>query len=187
MDTHNLGPGPASPAPLADVSDEAASQLDDLAEEFSQRLRLGQQPTIEEFAQRYPACAVEIRQLFPALALMEQAQTGSEQQAILGPPIKAIKAQPVIERLGDFRILREVGRGGMGIVYETIEESLGRHVALKVLSAQGLIDSRQVMRFQREARAAARLHHRSHQRNSGLMAASSERWARTCASSTFCI
>ena len=64
-----------------------------------------------------------------------------------------------LERLGDFRVLREAGRGGMGVVYEAEQESLGRRVALKVLAAHAIPDSAQVKRFEREARAAAHLHH----------------------------
>ena len=64
-----------------------------------------------------------------------------------------------LERLGDFRILGEIGRGGMGIVYEAFQESLGRHVAVKVLPRQSLLDPKQLQRFQREAQTAARLHH----------------------------
>jgi serine/threonine protein kinase len=64
-----------------------------------------------------------------------------------------------LERLGDYRIIREVGHGGMGIVYEAEQESLGRHVAVKVLPVHGMLDPRHLQRFQREARAAARLHH----------------------------
>ena len=61
--------------------------------------------------------------------------------------------------LGDYRLLREVGRGGMGVVYEAVQESLGRHVALKVLFQNGRLAPTQVERFQLEARSAARLHH----------------------------
>ena len=57
--------------------------------------------------------------------------------------------------LGAFRILREVGRGGMGVVYEAEQVSLGRHVALKVLPREAVSNPRQKLRFEREARAAA--------------------------------
>jgi Tol biopolymer transport system component len=67
--------------------------------------------------------------------------------------------RPPPERLGDFRIVREVGRGGMGIVYEAEQISLGRRVALKVLPKPMLLEPRHKQRFEREARAAARLHH----------------------------
>jgi serine/threonine-protein kinase len=65
----------------------------------------------------------------------------------------------VPEQLGDFRVLREVGRGGMGIVFEAEQESLGRHVALKVLPSHALLNPRHLQRFLREAKSAARLHH----------------------------
>jgi formylglycine-generating enzyme required for sulfatase activity/serine/threonine protein kinase len=73
-------------------------------------------------------------------------------EAVAGPP-------PALARLGDFRILREVGRGGMGVVYEAEQVSLGRHVALKVLPQKWLGDAQTRTRFAREAKAAARLHH----------------------------
>src|SRR5207244_7957772 len=62
-------------------------------------------------------------------------------------------------RLGDFRILREIGRGGMGVVYEAEQISLSRRVALKVLPFAATMDPRQLQRFQNEARAAASLEH----------------------------
>ena len=61
--------------------------------------------------------------------------------------------------LGDFRILREIGRGGMGVVYEAEQLSLGRHVALKVLPFAAMLDQQQLARFKNEARAAATLKH----------------------------
>ena len=64
-----------------------------------------------------------------------------------------------LERLGDFRIIREIGRGGMGVVFEAEQESLGRRVAVKVLPRQVLLDEKHLKRFEREARIAANLHH----------------------------
>src|SRR5205823_5078909 len=73
------------------------------------------------------------------------------------PALQQTIEQP--RQLGDYRILREIGRGGMGIVYEAEQVSLGRHVALKVLPQQLLPNSKQRQRFEREARSAAKLHH----------------------------
>jgi serine/threonine protein kinase/WD40 repeat protein len=129
-----------------------------LAEEFAERYRRGERPSLTEYVQRYPDLAGEIRELFPALVLMEQ--FGSVAGAPLGPDAGTVAgdgARP--QQLGEYRILREVGRGGMGVVYEAVQESLGRHVALKVLPASALLNPTYLERFRREAKAAARLHH----------------------------
>ena len=92
--------------------------------------------------------------------MMEQIAPAAERPAAPAParlPPRRPGEPP--EQLGDYRILREIGRGGMGVVYEAEQVSLGRHVALKVLPQTVLPDPRQRQRFEREAQAAARLHH----------------------------
>lgn len=128
--------------------------VEQLAEEFLTRVRAGEHPSLTEYATRYPHLADEIRDLFPAIATLEAARPES-----LGAPPASLASEPEIDRLGDFQIIRELGRGGMGIVFEAEQVSLGRRVALKVLPRQAFLNARQRRRFEREARAAARLHH----------------------------
>ena len=119
--------------------------------------RQGKRPSVEEFARRYPEHADEIREMLPALVLMEKAKSGDDGP---GNGVRPRARPPrALRQLGDYQILREVGRGGMGVVYEAQQLSLGRHVAIKVLPAHALLDPRHLGRFQREARSAARLHH----------------------------
>jgi serine/threonine protein kinase/WD40 repeat protein len=134
-------------------STESDSELfDRLAEEFLARCRRGEQPSPEEYARAHAALADRIRGLFPTLLALEGA-AGPGPEA---PPTRR-GAEPAV--LGEFRILREVGRGGMGVVYEAIQEPLGRRVALKVLPAEVSDRPNYRERFEREARAAAKLHH----------------------------
>jgi serine/threonine protein kinase len=135
---------------------EAASEpdpLDALAEAFLEECRLGLTPSVSEYARRHPELAERIRDLFPALLALEGVQPGA------GPQPDAPAGRPPPERLGEYRLLRELGRGGMGVVYEAVHETLGRHVALKVLPFNELADPIHLERFRREARAAAKLHH----------------------------
>ncbi len=127
-----------------------------LAEEFVERYRAGEHPPLSEYTDRYPEHAEEIRDLFPALLMMENLKPVDEDRPEAG---RAADDEQRPQQLGDFRILREVGRGGMGIVYEAEQLSLGRRVALKVLPQQMLLDKKHKRRFEREAKAAARLHH----------------------------
>jgi hypothetical protein len=127
-----------------------------VAESFLERFRAGQRPGIEEYAARYPELADQIRELLPALVMVEQdLSIDPDPNGEQPPPIPS----PVKERrLGDYRLLREIGRGGMGVVYEAEQVSLGR-VALKVLPGHRAGDRDGLERFLREAKAAARLHH----------------------------
>jgi serine/threonine protein kinase/tetratricopeptide (TPR) repeat protein len=145
---------------MIDKNPSAADPFGVIADEFMEALRQGQRPSVEEFARRYPEHADEIRDLFPALALMERAKSSDDASSVKGGKARASTGRAAgLRQLGDYQILREVGRGGMGVVYEAQQLSLGRHVAIKVLPAHALLDPRQLGRFQREARSAAKLHH----------------------------
>jgi WD40 repeat protein/serine/threonine protein kinase len=132
--------------------------LDQLAEEFMARCRRGERPAVSEYVDKHPDLAEQIRDLFPALVVMED--LGSVGGELTGPfAPKAFGDDAVPRQLGEYRILRQVGCGGMGVVYEAVQESLGRHVALKVLPFHAALTGTQLERFRREARAVARLHH----------------------------
>jgi serine/threonine protein kinase/WD40 repeat protein/tetratricopeptide (TPR) repeat protein len=131
--------------------------LDAVVEAIVQRCRQGERPSLDEYTQRYPDLADRLRQVFPALMIIEV--FGSVGGPATGPAVPAADRIAPPARLGDYRLLREVGRGGMGVVYEAVQESLNRHVALKVLSPVVARRGLFLERFRREARAAARLHH----------------------------
>jgi serine/threonine protein kinase len=123
-----------------------------VADEFLERQRRGERPTAEEYATRHPEAADLLRKVLASLELVGVSTP-------TGEPAASRPADEPAGTLGDFRILREVGRGGMGIVYEAEQISLGRRVALKVLPFAATMDPRQLQRFHNEARAAASLHH----------------------------
>jgi hypothetical protein len=132
--------------------------LGNLAEEFSERVRQGELPDLDAYARRHPALAERIRALFPTLMLLEGMAAGRERTTT---PL-VIHGTGVLvpgSVFGGYRIEREVGRGGMGIVYDAFHLALGRRVALKVLPLWGGQPSPHLERFLREARTAAGLHH----------------------------
>lgn len=131
--------------------------LERLADEFAARCRKGESPSIAEYAARYPRFASRIQDLFPAVALMECLRSDEKAKRKAAAVRERFARAP--EQLGDFVILREIGRGGMGIVYEAEQKSLARRVAVKVLPKHVLLLDKHLRRFQREAQTAARLRH----------------------------
>jgi serine/threonine-protein kinase len=135
---------------------DSNQRVKDLVEEFVNRLQAGEALQVDEFVRHHPDEAERLRQVLPAARLLADlglSGGGSE------PSGSSPAAGGELGQLGDFRIFREIGRGGMGVVYEAAQISLGRRVALKVLPFAAAVDSRQLQRFRNEAQAAALLHH----------------------------
>ena len=127
-----------------------SGSLDRIAEEYSELVRAGTAPPVDDFVARYPNAPAQLRSLLTSIAMIEGLKSD--------PPAPDSRS-PGIDRLDDYRIVREIGRGGMGIVFEAVHQSLGRRVAIKVLSSGLLGDQKHLARFKREARAAAKLRH----------------------------
>jgi serine/threonine-protein kinase len=141
-------------SPLSD----ARSPVELLADEFLARHKRGEKPTINEYCGRHPELADEIRDVFEAVLMVEDLKPGSgDVSGSFGTSVTVGGKR--LAQVGDYRILCEIGRGGMGVVYEAEQQALGRRVALKVLPKTIAGDGSAQIRFQREAKAAARMHH----------------------------
>jgi WD40 repeat protein/serine/threonine protein kinase len=141
------------------ASDSQREQrLDEVATGYLKAVEAGQAPDRQELLARHPDLADELATFF-ADADRVQRWAGPLRSVAEAGRAAAAAETLVSGTLGDFRILREIGRGGMGIVYEAEQVSLGRRVALKVLPFAGALDPRQLQRFTHEAQAAALLHH----------------------------
>ena len=127
-------------------------------QEYLAELEAGRRPDRQAFAARFPDLSGGLAPYLDALDAVHGASPLLVQRSGSRPVATAEEPLPA-EPLGDFSIVREIGRGGMGVVYEAVQLSLGRRVALKVLPLAATLDPRQLQRFHNEARAAASLHH----------------------------
>ena len=134
---------------------QVESLLADAADEFTAAFQRGENPNIDDYAKRYPQLAESIRSLFPALTVLDTPCSSTMRTS----NNTATRDGRTFDTLGDFKIVGELGRGGMGVVYRAEQTSLGRTVALKVLPVSALLDGQQLARFKNEARAAATLGH----------------------------
>jgi tetratricopeptide (TPR) repeat protein len=138
------------------------ARLTRAVEEYLADLEAGGRPDRDAFLARYPDIAAPLAECLDGLDFVHAAAAMQPAAPVCDGPAPAPDSPGSIDRgetLGDFRIVREVGRGGMGIVYEAEQVSLGRRVALKVLPFAATMDPRHLQRFHNEARAAAGLHH----------------------------
>jgi len=124
-----------------------------LAEEFIERLRRGEDPSIEELANRYPEFADSIRELLPAMIAMEA--LGATRADEIDAPTARVAAG---DSVGQYRIVRELGSGGMGTVYEA-HDANGVRVAVKVVHPRLLAMEGFRERFLREAVVGKRIEH----------------------------
>ncbi len=132
------------------------SRLLNLSREYLRALEDGESPSREDFIGRYPDLRAMVIECLDGIDLAFSFQKGVRKS---DAQPKRILEQQTSEPLGDFQIIREIGRGGMGVVYEAFQMSLARNVALKVLPFASALDDRHRKRFLLEAQAAAQLHH----------------------------
>ncbi|MCU0705715.1 MAG: hypothetical protein MUF18_17240, partial [Fimbriiglobus sp.] len=116
-----------------------------LAREYLAELEAGRTPKRAGFESRFPELRNAVAECLDGVELAHAAGIALRPTS----PIPAPDSSP--EPLGDFRIIREIGRGGMGVVYEAVQLSLGRRVALKVLPFAAALDAKHLQRFKTEA------------------------------------
>ncbi len=138
-----------------DEQDETQT-LEAIVEQFTAEIRAGRTPDVQQFVQQNPTHADELPDLLSSVAMIEGLKNYSPNSSV---PDQRFTEIDVPDFLGEYRIVREIGRGGMGIVFEAVHETLGRRVAIKVMTAGLISNTKHLERFHREAVSAASLHH----------------------------
>jgi tetratricopeptide (TPR) repeat protein len=141
------------------LSAEETARVLRVLEGYLAELERGGRPDPEALLTRHPDLADLLKEYLDRLDVLYQAAGQIRVPGSSAGPASPLSASDELGRLGDFQLVREVGRGGMGIVYEAFQLSLERRVALKVLPLAATMDPRQLQRFRNEARAAATLDH----------------------------
>jgi serine/threonine protein kinase len=148
-----------APKLLAADPDEDDPRVVRAAQEYLAALEAGHKLNRQEFLARHADIAGPLAECLSALEFVHSVSPRLEERPAEPAPEDSASGLGLATPLGDFRLLREIGRGGMAVVYEAEQLSLGRRIALKVLPFALTLDPRQLQRFKNEARAAAALHH----------------------------
>ncbi len=138
-------------------------ELADVLDRYLLSLEQNAPLDVERLIADHPHLAADIRSFVESIAMLHGATHGLHEAergfTAVARTEHQVTPKPSEKRLGDFEIGPEIGRGGMGVVYEATQISLQRKVALKVLPFAAMWDHKQITRFQNEAQAAAQLHH----------------------------
>lgn len=143
------------PHPQSDDITQADERLAAILDDMTSRAAAGENVDVQTYIAEHPEFADRLQSLLPTIEVL----VGLDSDRSASVSAAAVSPADVPQQLGDFRLIQEIGRGGMGIVYEADEISLQRRVALKVLPFASVLDERQLQRFRNEARAVAGLHH----------------------------
>ncbi|MBQ7176746.1 MAG: serine/threonine protein kinase [Victivallales bacterium] len=127
------------------------SSLDEIIEEYIELRRQGKGQAIADFAKKYPEHEAELIELLPLVADVENMSDTGHAQG---------DAQPIPDFDNEgFHVLRKIGNGGMGCVYEAVQTALNRRVAIKTLLSEASLSPQDIEQFENEAKAIARLYH----------------------------
>ncbi|MCA9150618.1 MAG: serine/threonine protein kinase, partial [Planctomycetales bacterium] len=143
-------------SPLSESA--AASIIAKVVDEYADRVARGQTPNVEVLIADHPLLASTLRQVIRSLDVVHAVSIHSQPSGSSGAGLP-FELNQSLAQMGDFQIIREIGRGGMGVVYEAKQLSLDRPVALKVLPLAASLDETRLKRFQIEIQAAATLQH----------------------------
>jgi eukaryotic-like serine/threonine-protein kinase len=148
--------GPVASAPADGLGSDDDPRIASVLAGYLADLEAGRQPSREGLLRSNPEIADALADWFDVVEFVQSAAASATSTLARSP---AGDALPPDTMLGEYRLVREIGRGGMGIVYEAVQFSLGRRVALKVLSGTAALDPLRLQRFQIETQAVAQLHH----------------------------
>ena len=146
------------PVPHDDHRQVAQDPLDLVISDFAEDMRRGRAPSVEDYAFRYPEIADDIRELLPLICALERWSVDKEIECVRSNFPEDFSNR----RLGEYRVIREIGRGGMGVVFEAAHVTTGAPVAIKLLPFRYVTDlPRRQAQFIREAETIAGLRHRN--------------------------
>jgi len=163
IDSHSSIGLAAAPLTIAELSEDQQQRLTQLLDHYLRGLELGDPIDVQQMLSENVDLESVLRAYLSKLDGLRGIAAGFQNHGELEPLVTGdtdgSPEQIKSLKLGEYTIIRELGRGGMGIVYEARQRTLNRRVALKLLPMASMLDQRQIARFKNESRAAAQLEH----------------------------